>query len=88
MVLIRVILSILLFFMSCYFIYDLIAVEYNYFILIAVFIGFLFSHFCWPTLKKGDYKYLDFLEIFIEIPAHLFIGLFRVLGAILKGIDF
>lgn len=57
--------------------------------LLLTIICFLSAHFIWPSKRKNqrkdDSRFLDWIEVFIELPIEIFTWLFRLLGRLFGG---
>lgn len=84
---IRVLLSIITFSISCYFIVDIFIFGLNWLLLLFSILGFISVHYLWPPKYNGDSEWYDVLENIVDLPFRLIALFIRSLGSILKNSD-
>ena len=89
---IREILSVVIFVAALCLVVNLVTAGFSWLILCCSVLCFLSAYFLWPSKKKGarndDNRFLDLLELIIELPIEAFIWLYRLLrllGRLLSG---
>ena len=83
----RLIISVVIFCISTYLIYDLVVNGFSWPVLIVCISGFLVTHYIWPDNKIKDNIWFDLLEIIIELPFRTISLLLRSIGKLIRGSD-
>jgi len=76
---IRVFLSILIFSVCCYLIIDLFITGFDGLVLCSSLIGFVITHYLWPTKPNEEEEWYDIFEAVIDFP-------YRCISIFLRGI--
>ncbi len=83
----RVVIAIMIFSVSSYLLYDLIANGFEWFVLFVVIGGYVLVHFAWPKSRADERAWYDVLEIIFDLPYRLIALLVRSIGRIFKDGD-
>jgi len=83
----RVLLSVAIFLLSSYFLFDLILFGFNWLLLVFSIIGFVGVHYLWPPKHDDESPWYDALELIIELPYRAMAMLVRGLGQVFKNAD-
>lgn len=76
----RVIIAILIFCISVYLVYDLIANGFNFYVLAASITGFISVHFVWPRRLPDNSAWYDALEAIFDLPYQILAFGLRSIG--------
>ncbi|WP_144393897.1 hypothetical protein [Pleionea sediminis] len=83
----RVFLSISVFSISLYLIFDLIIYSFDWILLLLSVVGFACAHYLWPPKQDDESAWYDMLEIIVEFPFRAIALFFRELFKIFKNTD-
>ena len=83
----RVFLTVIVFFVSSYLVYDLFANGFDWAVLIATVIGYISAHYIWPKEKESDSIWYELLEFVIDLPYRTMAYSIRTLGRVFKNSD-
>lgn len=83
---IRVIIAILVFSISSYLVYDLIANGFSWMVLLVCIAGYLSAHYVWPKRHESSAWY-DAIELMIDLPFRAIALFFRTIGRLFKSAD-
>lgn len=81
----RVVLAVIVFSLSCYFIADMIIYSFSWSLLIASVAGFYSCHFIWPPKHNDDSHWYDWLELIVELPYYTVATFIRMLGRLFRS---
>lgn len=84
---IRIIVSIFLFLMGCYFGFDLILNNFNWKVLIGLIAIFVAAYLVWPKNHKLDNDLIEIIGNIIEFPFRLLIWIFRGIVRLMRDGD-
>lgn len=91
MTFIRELVAISIFVASVFLCITLTVDRFHWLILVCVIISFLAAYFIWPSKKKGQREesnwFLDIMEVIIELPVAIFLGVFRLMGHLFRKAD-
>lgn len=84
---VRVIIAAIIFCICTYLVYDLFANGFNFWVLLAIIVGYTLVHYIWPRGKKEDSTWFDLLEIILDLPYKTFAFVLRSIGRLFRGGD-
>lgn len=84
---IRIVISILLFFMGCYFAFDLILNDFNWKVLVGLILSFVAAYLIWPKEHKIDGDLIELIGNIIEFPFKLLLWIFRGIVRLMRDGD-
>lgn len=84
---IRIVISIFLFFMGCYFTFDLILNDFNWKVLVALISCFLAAYLIWPKDHHVDGDWIELIGNIIEFPFRLMIWISRGIVRLMRDND-
>ena len=83
----RVFLSVSLFVMSSYFVYDLIFYGFSWLLFFSSVVGYIFVHYLWPLKHDHESHWYDLLEYVIDFPFRVLTITIRYIGSMFKNAD-
>ena len=83
----RVIISTMVFCISCYLVFDLFANGFNWLVLITSIAGFIAVHYIWPKKQTEDSAWYDILELIFDLPYRAIALALRSIGKIFRSGD-
>ena len=83
----RVFIAITIFSVSSYLVYDLLANNFEWFVLLTAIGGFLSVHYIWPKKSDDESAWYDALEIIFDLPYRAIALLIRSIGRIFRDGD-
>lgn len=81
----RAVLAMFISVVSGYFVFDLFANGFSWYLLCAALIGFLLVHIIWPPCSSGESAWYEALEFVFDLPYRLIAISIRGLGKVVKN---
>ncbi len=79
--------SIIVFSISAYLVYDLIANGFNWVVLVVCLTGFVLVHYIWPKNSGHTGDWIDYIELIIDLPFRAIAFFLRSIGKLLRNKD-